>query len=61
MPEEVEIPSPPSSPTHSQHWEPLQEVFDLSPLADRSGSQELDTLKTVANAGARQFEEPFWV
>ena len=29
------------------------------PLGDRSGSQELDTLKTVANAGARQFEEPF--
>ena len=31
------------------------------PLADRSGSQEIDTLKTVANVRTRQFEEPFWV
>ena len=35
--------------------------FFPCPLYDRSGSQELDTLKTVANAGARQLEEPFWV
>ena len=33
--------------------------FFPCPLYDRSGSQELDTLKTVANAGARQLEEPF--
>ena len=60
----------PKSPCHF-HCEWLQKgILNIKsnkrvcypyPLGDRIGSQELDTLKTVANAGARQFEEPFWV
>ena len=61
MPPSPPSPSHSSPPPPSQHWEPLQGVFGLSPLADRSGSQELDTLKTVANVGAWQLEEPFRV
>ena len=43
---------------HSQHREPLLGL-PLCPHRDRSGSQELAVLKTVAIAGAWQFEDRF--
>ena len=44
---------------HSQYREPLQWGLPLCPLGDRSGSQELAVLKTVAIAGSWQLEDSF--
>ena len=44
---------------HSQYREPLQWGLPLCPLGDRSGSQELASLKTVATAGSWQLEDSF--
>ena len=45
--------------SHSQYREPLQWGLPLCPLGDRSGSQELASLKTVATAGSWQLEDSF--